>query len=418
MNPSATTAISTAFRPAGGLAGRPSLGTLYVLCVPLAAGIGAVREVGVAGLSCTGLMWGGFLFGGILLLLAEWALRSGHRVAFPWSPWLCWLGYVWLSLAWCDTARRSGFQEAAQISTPLLIGVLASRYVRSATDYRLLVRSFTLALPVMFAMVVATLLGVLGTEQEDGGVYCATRPLALTGALTAAVFLAEWRSARLLPLLGWAVCLFMAVVTGGRMAGAALLLVPLLNPLYRSRLTRFVMAGSLVAAGLVLFYLPMVQERFFYSGSGTLSQVSKGDFRDSGRSVIWQTLLDRVPEHPLLGAGVGSSGSYLLSLWSNMSHAHNDYVRVLYDLGGLGLAMFLLLLLWQSADLVRGFRQSGGATRCAFTASLLGLFVFLFTAATDNPLVYHLWYMNPLFALIGAAYGMAQEDNVDKEGQG
>jgi len=33
--------------------------------------------------------------------------------------------------------------------------------------------------------------------------------------------------------------------------------------------------------------------------------------------------------------------------------------------------------------------------------------VFWINAATDNPVGYNLWYMDPLFALIGAAYGAA-----------
>jgi hypothetical protein len=38
------------------------------------------------------------------------------------------------------------------------------------------------------------------------------------------------------------------------------------------------------------------------------------------------------------------------------------------------------------------------------------MIVFWINAATDNPLGYNLWYMDPLFALIGAAYGVARAD--------
>jgi hypothetical protein len=36
-------------------------------------------------------------------------------------------------------------------------------------------------------------------------------------------------------------------------------------------------------------------------------------------------------------------------------------------------------------------------------------------AFTDNPIVYHLWYMNPVFALIGAAYSVANHEELDPE---
>lgn len=395
---------------------RLSLGLAYVVCVPLAAGVGAVREVYVAGVSYTALLWAAFLFGGVVLILSERAIHPENHALFPWRPWLLFAGYVWLSLAWCEQAGRGNVQEAAQISSPLLAGIVASMFVRTRADYNLLVRCFVLTLLVLVGFVAVALVGALGTEQEEGGPYCAVRPLALTAALCACVFFGQWRSHKVLPLLGWCVCVLLAAVTGSRMATAALLLVPVVHPLYRSHVWRLVVLVVLVAGALKVFYLSSVQERFFYSGSGSLVQLSQGDFRDSGRSEIWRAVREHAASQPVFGTGVGSSGKHLLSIWSNMSHPHNDYLRVGADLGILGLAIFLPLVAWQLVDLALGIRQSDGAARCAFAAAFLGFFVFLVAAVTDNPLIYHLWYMNPLFTLMGAAYGLRPRGGAGREG--
>ena len=69
--------------------------------------------------------------------------------------------------------------------------------------------------------------------------------------------------------------------------------------------------------------------------------------------------------------------------------------------------LFVSVLVWQAHRLRMEIARSSGPTRQAFAAAWLGLAGFLILAISDNPLVYNLWYMNPLFALLGAAYGVA-----------
>jgi O-antigen ligase len=88
-----------------------------------------------------------------------------------------------------------------------------------------------------------------------------------------------------------------------------------------------------------------------------------------------------------------------------MNHAHNDYLRIGFELGLVGLTIFACVIAWQVLDLYLRLRRSTGVAQRGYAAALLGLLLFLVTACTDNPLVYNLWYMNPLFALLGAAYG-------------
>ena len=83
--------------------------------------------------------------------------------------------------------------------------------------------------------------------------------------------------------------------------------------------------------------------------------------------------------------------------------------RVLGGSGrGVGLGLFLGVMAWQMLDVTSQIGQSDGYTQWAFVASFLGLMLFLIMAMTDNPILYNLWFMNPLFAVMGAAYGVAR----------
>ena len=58
-------------------------------------------------------------------------------------------------------------------------------------------------------------------------------------------------------------------------------------------------------------------------------------------------------------------------------------------------------------SLGRWVRRTDGVVQQAFAAAWLALAVFLPIAFTDNPITYTLCFMNPVFALIGAAYSVA-----------
>jgi O-antigen ligase len=191
------------------------------------------------------------------------------------------------------------------------------------------------------------------------------------------------------------------------MASLALLLAPVFHPLTRSRLWNALAMGMLLAAAVGLFYTPFFQQRFFYTGSGTLSDLFAGEFLSYGRFEAWPDIWDEAWRHPWLGAGVGSAYLFVPTVWPEMNHVHNDYLRIAFELGLAGLAVFVGLMAWQLWDIRRRIGNSQGALREAWAACWLGVILLLVTGLTDNTLVYNLWYTDPLFALLGAAYGAA-----------
>ncbi len=383
------------------------LGFLYILAVPLAAGLATLRGVSVGGFSYTGWLWICLLASGLLLLGIEKGRRPDIRIAFPLRPWLVWFGLVWLSLVWSEGARGKNVQDAMQISMPLVVGAAAAMFVTSETQLTMLMRCFRIALLPIAACVAAVFFGVLDGGATTSRVTVGVRVLSTTTVLIACVFLADFPRHRWRPLLGWGVCVLFAAVTGSRMAALATVLLPAFHPLVRGWHWRAIMVLLLMAAAMTLFYTPMFQERFFYTGSGDLTDLLGDDMRSSGRFTAWPLIYDRAWRHPLFGAGVGSISSFVPTVWSESAHAHNDYLRIGFELGVVGLGIFLTVVVWQAHQLRIEIAQSTGPTRRAFAAVWLGFAGFLILAISDNPLVYNLWYMNPLFALLGAAYGVA-----------
>lgn len=383
----------------------PSAGLLYVWSVPLATAAGGLKGIRIAGLEYTGFLWLGYLVAGWFLLLAELSLRRNTRPNMPVGRWLLWLAVVWGSFAWGERGWRN-VQDALQISLPILVGMLASIYVRHAADLWTLLRMCGVASLGIGAIFFADKAGIL----RAAGLESDIRACALTLALFGAFFLAAIPDRWLWPILGWSGCILLTFITGGRMATLALLSAPVLHPRLKRTSVRIGAIAAFVALGIGLFYTPTFQKRFFYEGKGTLTQVFRGEFLGFGRFEAWPLILDEVQNRPWQGHGVGSTRTFVPTVWEEMTLPHNDYLRIAFELGLLGLVVFVLAALTQMYSLRREMLTAKGVVRYGFAAALLGWCMFLIAACTDNPLVYAVWFTNPLFAVMGAAYGVATRE--------
>src|SRR3989442_650682 len=118
------------------------LGFLYLLGVPLSAGIATMTPLSIAGFNYTGFLWLFFLVAGVLLIFVEKALARENPSYFPMGFWLVWFGYLWLSLSWCEEVELRNIQDALQISMPLLVAIAGSLFVRSEAQLERLLRVF------------------------------------------------------------------------------------------------------------------------------------------------------------------------------------------------------------------------------------------------------------------------------------
>lgn len=379
------------------------IGVWYAMAIPVLAGMSTL-ELPIEGFNYTGYIWVVLLPLGLYLLAVQRLTENEHKIAFPCWPWVVWCGLVTFSLLWCEDVDRRNVQEAGQFIMPLVVGLVAAAFIRTPAELRGLLASFGVA--YVFLAIYTAMYASGSFDMEWMSVHL--RSATLTATLVGCVAFAFFPRYRVLPILGWGACILLDTLTSSRTATLILLALPVLHPLYRTKLWNVAAVAVFLVLGIVLFYTPVFQAHFFESGSGTLSDVLSGEFIDFGRADAWSKVWEEAWEHPLLGAGIGTAFDFVPTVWEDSNHVHNDYLRVFFELGLVGFALFVFIGAWQLVTLYRAINNtSDDLVRTAFAAAWLGFLGLLISCLTDNTIVYHVYYVNPLFAVMGAAFGVA-----------
>jgi O-antigen ligase len=123
---------------------------------------------------------------------------------------------------------------------------------------------------------------------------------------------------------------------------------------------------------------------------------------------MWDTTIGSWQEAPWFGHGMGSA-AVLMEETYGLEHPHNDYLRVLHDLGLVGLSLWVLGLLKLLSHEYRQWRWEYYAQHkseaIVHKAAFLSLAAFIMSMATDNSISY-LFVMLPLGITLGASAGL------------
>jgi len=148
--------------------------------------------------------------------------------------------------------------------------------------------------------------------------------------------------------------------------------------------------------------------------AGVISEIG-----GSGRFAAWELALERLFEpSPVIGSGIGASQALFYGLNPNQTTVvHSEVVRLLCDLGLLGLGLYLLAWLQITVRLLRGLGSvdENRAIRLAALGSLTGYLLFLLT---DNGFDYVGQLGVFVFALAGAASGARATGREGEVGSG
>lgn len=148
---------------------------------------------------------------------------------------------------------------------------------------------------------------------------------------------------RVLSRLYVPVAVFAVILTGSRgglIATAIALIVVPWTMGHVSPLTRFAVAAAL-AVGVPLI-APLLPERPLERLGTTAAELSQGDI--ALRRHLWAASVDIWVEHPVLGVGAAASRPEIARISSYDFGAHNTYLSVAAELGTIGLAIFMMLL--------------------------------------------------------------------------
>ena len=172
----------------------------------------------------------------------------------------------------------------------------------------------------------------------------------------------------------------------------------------RKQLIRTVAIGVLAACTIVVLISrsESVQQRLF--GGDAAIEVGGVQLNASGRLTMWAMVALSAADAPIIGHGLGSSQALLASVFDNVAHPHNDYLRIWHDLGFVGLGLLLCTFLSWWMELWRVWRRTSPEDQfrpIGPLAAMLALFGLTVCMLTDNAIVYS-FVMAPTGLMIGA----------------
>lgn len=359
----------------------------------------SVFKIEILGLNVSGWAWlVGLLAAGGVLLKAGMA-----KVSLPFQYWVPWVLMVVLYIGWWF---NNAVQSAVQILCPLVVGMAASTLRPSGEQTRKLLHIFRW-LGVAFLGVVLFLrvpMLLLGKLPETTGLA----PEAMSAMLFQSIFLCSYLLQRkrtdLLLYLACAALPVVALVRGPILGSLALLLLTV-APLSLSR--RVLIAVAAAVIGLVVFNMPRVQQKMFWSGRGQIEDLrwNNPDLRKHTRDLMWRRLWSGVQEKPWFGHGGNADATDLLAAGFPIYLPHNDWLRILFNYGIVGCSLYAGAMLLQIRHGWRWSAISSLHTQILLYAGLSAFVPYAVVMFTDNILIYVPYYGNIHFLLLGLAYG-------------
>ena len=120
---------------------------------------------------------------------------------------------------------------------------------------------------------------------------------------------------------------------------------------------------------------------------------------------MFDVLWSGVEKRPVLGNGFNSSRTELLKSGLPTYLPHNDWLKLLHDMGCAGAGLYLITMVLQVLFLVRIASRSAGAHRMLAYGAATAFVPYALIMLTDNVTLYVQYFTNLHFVLIGIVYG-------------
>lgn len=326
------------------------------------------------------------------------------KIRFPFLIWLPWI--VLVSLYLLNASAENALQRSIMLLVPILVGMAISKYEvteEGLQSFSVLCGYFWKALwiVVLFKSGIA----FTGTLPEITGLAAE----AMTASLLAAIFAAQYAMGRKEALIWWAAMAVIPVIAVTRtvivVTGLSLPFTFAPFPAYK-RIISLAIIGIL---GIGLFYSDRVQEKMFFSGEGSYSDISldNPDFKTTGRITIIDAMeweIEQSPS-PWWGFGANVSETFVSELTQGLTHPHNDWLRIAFDYGYFGVIIFALCIAIQFLHALLHGLSAHGEKRLLYFAGASSFVSFVLIMFTDNIILYAAFFGNFQFAILGLAYG-------------
>ena len=346
----------------------------------------------------------------IPLVFSLWSLARGlGGFSYPLWIWLPWCCFVVVYTAISD--EPNAIQRCVMMLCPLVVGMAMSK-AKVGENALAALRKIMLYMAIGLILLVAFKTGIIFT-----GVLPVITGLAaevMTASILCNYFAARYVFGDRKVLKWWAILAAIPVIAVTRTAIAVNGLTLPLTFAPLSTLKRVIILTLIIIVGIGIFYSPRIQKKMFYSGRGTLEDIKweNEDFATTGRSYMWTKMWERIDEQPLLGYGANASESFISKLTRGLKHPHNDWLRLLFDFGYVGVVLFALSLLMQALHAYQMAKRTVGEISLLFYAGASSIMSFILFMFTDNIILYAAFFGNLQFTILGLAYA-AQRQHED-----
>ncbi|MBI0535692.1 O-antigen ligase family protein [Roseomonas sp. KE2513] len=327
------------------------------------------------------------------LTLLVWYTRPGALLLLG-TPLIILLGWSFASVTWSvlpgPTLRRAVALLGA-VSFGLLTGLhfnedqITRTLIRAAVITVITTLLFTAAFPGLGLDVHSQLRGPFAHKNLLGG-FVAIAAIAAIHRISMAWRMRRFRimSLDVCALVGSFSCLLLSRSgTPILSIGVAVLVSSLVKQLlWSDGLARSLAPGFLT--GVIAFALI-----FGGHASALIAEALGRDVTLSGRTNIWEFVLEMIRQEPLAGYGYGifwlgeSAPGALFWYWTKQFdlHAHNGFLQLALDAGLIGVALFVASILVLFVRLI-SIGLAGAGTTASWATMFLGLFLITNMAET------------------------------------
>lgn len=300
------------------------------------------------------IVWGFLLFLAAATVRSDGVVAKRLLTALAW--WVPFLVLCLMSVLW------SGLPEATVRGTMALVAVLAAGYrVASVVQSGDLVRALVLGLrmPLLLSVISAAVVPgrvLVASEYQTGalqGIFAHRNFLAFAAGMLIVIVIARWRKRVARPTVLFDIALGSLCLAWAQSQTAilstAISIVAVVMVMWGRRL-------DAVARTVLYVGLATVSIGVAFVAVANVSSVTQGLGRDTtltGRTDVWQAVLEEIPRHLWFGAGWSAvwreglpvSARMWLDAGFKMYHAHNGYLDLMLQVGVIGSVAFLVAFL-------------------------------------------------------------------------
>ena len=360
------------------------------------------------GFNSTGWGWVIPLFISVTIII----IKRG-KIHFPFYIWIIWFLVV---LAGLTRPHVFSLQSTLQIITPVIIGVAISKTYKSFTSAEIvefIERTFVLWLIIIPVVKLPQLL--LGIVPDVTGLAVE----GITSLFFQAIFLTLYLNLRIRKyLVFYLLALLVPVIalTRGPMLASLVLLAFTLGSL--SLIRRLAIISFAILLGFILFHSDRFQMKSFRKTDVSMSEVIENPdlMRTTGRKYMWKlTVVDSGDYNTWWGEGSNAAVARAISIGYKRNYLlHNDWLRIKYDYGIIGIIIFGLTIFAQVLHSKKFLRQKPLIIQTLGLGSISAFFPFMAVMYTDNILIYAHSFGSLQFAILGLVYSI-QASEKDEE---